>query len=190
MRDGVCTPGPGDPVFPRTGQGLKPHSRPWCGARRPRQLWGWGPRRLSVLTGGPGRPLPCNTKQGVRTCWGQRGRPPPTPSPELVTWAVGDERLGGGRSPDSAQDPSRDCREGWAQSLGAPHSRGMRTGTHPQPRWSRGSQASLQEEVRRQGWAGARRPHLCLQTCPPPSRVHLFCGGAPILLKAGVGGNR
>ena len=36
---------------------------------------GWGARGWSVLTGGPGRPLPCKAKHRVRTCRARTGLP-------------------------------------------------------------------------------------------------------------------
>lgn len=112
---GVCTQGalriPGES---RPGSHIPTQGQPALSPPAPVLVWdlvamlargvagmlggGGGARGLSVLTGGPGRPLPCNAKHGVRACLGREevAQHPPRP-PELSGELLGMRR----RSPDS-----------------------------------------------------------------------------------------
>lgn len=89
--------GPACPLPTRPSPGLGPGSHVGSGCGGHARGWG-GARGLSVLTGGPGRPLPCNAKHGVRACLGREevAQHPPRP-PELSGELLGMRR----RSPDS-----------------------------------------------------------------------------------------
>lgn len=158
---------------PGWGPGLcpqKPHPQPRLGTRPPGWLqvwWAWlAGAQAAVLTGGPGRPLPCKAKHVGQSLLGAGCAHPPPPGEGCLGTAPGAEQppgerlrgAGGGQACGALlsrllEDPTHVRRS-------APQTLTRRQDTYPQPRWSRGSQTSLPKEGGCQaglGWA------------PPPS---------------------
>ena len=136
-----------------------------------------------VLTGGPGRPLPCKANNRVRVAGDRTVIPPPLTTRQVQGRAL--RGLGAGEPPhpqrrgpcpESTQD-----RPGRTADPPAPQTPTRRRDrTHPKPRWPRGPQTSLRKETGCQERAGPSCPS-CSQTCSSPNPSHTFFEkGAPL----------
>lgn len=203
LSEGAETPGRGSGLCPPQ----KPRPQPWLGPSSQAGSGCGGSMRAVGTHGGSREAFALQRQARVRACLEQDGDAH-QPSPSLVAQVgvqkstPGYEHLLQESHPQRDPGPRRGCTglvaswgscrtPPWADAL-APQTSTRRDGTHPQPRWPRGSQTSLQKETRCQGWAGPRYPPLFanpFSSLPSPSYSSSEDG--PILQQPeapGVGG--
>lgn len=105
---------------PGWGPGLcpqKPHPQPRLGTRPPGWLqvwWAWlAGAQAAVLTGGPGRPLPCKAKHVGQSLLGAGCAHPPPPGEGCLGTAPSAEQPPGERLRGAAKPAGRSSRGSW-----------------------------------------------------------------------------